>query len=76
MKLGIFSKAIFFGVVIPLTFFVAAEDFDKVEKIKRQSVPISIQECAKIFDAEIRDGVIHGATVIAGGLEGETLPGN
>jgi CubicO group peptidase (beta-lactamase class C family) len=34
-----------------------------------------IDDCAQIFKAEIRDGVIHGAAVIAGGLEGETVSG-
>ena len=29
-----------------------------------------IEECARIFKAEMRDGVIHGAAVVAGGLEG------
>ena len=28
-------------------------------------------ECARIFEAEIRDGVIHGAVVVVGGLEGK-----
>ena len=30
----------------------------------------AVAECARIFEAEMRDGVIHGATVMAGGLEG------
>lgn len=30
-----------------------------------------LADCARIFESEIRDGVIHGATVIAGGLEGK-----
>ena len=29
-----------------------------------------IAECSRIFEAEISDGVIHGAAVMAGGLEG------
>ena len=35
-----------------------------------------IQECAQIFEADIRDGVIHGAAVLAGGLDGEMLSGS
>ena len=34
-----------------------------------------IHECERIFDSDIRDGIIHGAAVMAGGLEGETLSG-
>ena len=34
-----------------------------------------IEECARIFEAEMRDGVVHGAAVVAGDLEGETLSG-
>ena len=30
-------------------------------------------DCARIFEAEIRDGVIHGAVVVAGGLEGKDV---
>ncbi len=30
----------------------------------------SVDECARIFEAEIRDGVVHGAVVVSGGLEG------
>ena len=30
----------------------------------------AVADCARIFEAEMRDGVIHGATVMAGGLEG------
>ena len=33
----------------------------------------AVADCARIFEAEIRDGVIHGATVIAGGLEGKDV---
>ena len=33
----------------------------------------AIGECARIFEAEIRDGVIHGATVMAGGLDGDAV---
>ena len=36
---------------------------------------MDIDDCGEIFKAEIRDGVIHGAAVIAGGLEGETVSG-
>ena len=32
-----------------------------------------VAECARIFEAEMRDGVIHGATVMAGGLEGADI---
>ena len=35
----------------------------------------AIRECARIFESEIRDGVVHGAAVVAGGLDGETLSG-
>ena len=31
----------------------------------------AVAECARIFEAEIRDGVIHGAVVVVGGLEGK-----
>ncbi len=30
----------------------------------------AVADCARIFEAEMRDGVIHGATMVAGGLEG------
>ena len=30
----------------------------------------AVADCARIFETEMRDGVIHGATVMAGGLEG------
>ena len=30
----------------------------------------AVADCARIFEAEIRDGVIHGAAVVAGGLDG------
>ena len=33
----------------------------------------AVADCARIFEAEMRDGVIHGATVIAGGLEGKDV---
>lgn len=33
----------------------------------------ALVECARIFEAEIRDGVIHGATVMAGGLDGDAV---
>ena len=35
-----------------------------------------IRECAQILEADIRDGVIHGAAAVADGLEGETLSGS
>ena len=35
----------------------------------------AIADCARIFEAEIRDGVVHGAAVVAGGLDGETISG-
>ena len=35
----------------------------------------AISECVRIFEAEIRDGVVHGAAVVAGGIDGETLSG-
>ena len=35
----------------------------------------ALGECAQIFEAEIRDGVVHGAAVVAGGLDGETVSG-
>ena len=36
----------------------------------------AISDCAGIFEAEIHDGVVHGAAVVAGGLDGETLSGS
>ena len=33
----------------------------------------SVDECARIFEAEIREGVVHGAVVVAGGLEGSDV---
>ena len=33
----------------------------------------ALGECARIFESEMRDGVIHGATVMAGGLDGDAL---
>ena len=30
----------------------------------------ALDECARIFEADIRDGIVNGATVLAGGLEG------
>ena len=33
----------------------------------------AVADCARIFEAEMRDGVIHGAVVIAGGLEGKDV---
>ena len=36
----------------------------------------AVSDCARIFETEIRDGVIHGAAVVAGGLDGETLSGS
>ena len=33
----------------------------------------ALGECARIFEAEMRDGVIHGATVMAGGLDGDAV---
>ena len=36
---------------------------------------LAIRDCARIFEAEIRDGVVHGAAVVAGGIDGETLTG-
>ena len=35
----------------------------------------AISECVRIFEAEIRDGVVHGAAVVAGGIDGEPLTG-
>ena len=35
----------------------------------------ALSDCARIFEAEIREGVVHGAAVVAGGLEGETISG-
>ena len=32
-----------------------------------------IDECARIFEAEIADGVIHGAAVVSGGLDGDDI---
>ena len=32
-----------------------------------------IDECARIFEAEIADGVIHGAAVVSGSLDGDDL---
>ena len=31
------------------------------------------RECARIFETEIRDGVIHGAAVVFGGLDGDEV---
>ena len=76
MKRDFSHKVMFFCVVSLLTFFAGAEDSDKLEKIEKHIVPIAIQECGKIFESEIRDGVIHGAAVIAGGLECETISGS
>ncbi|MBO5941269.1 MAG: beta-lactamase family protein [Kiritimatiellae bacterium] len=36
----------------------------------------AIGECERIFKAEIRDGVVHGAAVIAGGLDGAVQSGS
>ena len=30
----------------------------------------AVADCARIFEAEMRDHVIHGATVMAGGVDG------
>jgi len=30
-------------------------------------------ECARIFEADMRDGIIHGAAVVAGGLDGNDV---
>ena len=46
----------------------------QVEVVPREELG-AISDCARIFDAEIRDGVVHGAAVVAGGLDGETLSG-
>ena len=35
----------------------------------------ALSDCERIFEAEIRDGVVHGAAVVSGGLDGETLAG-
>lgn len=35
----------------------------------------ALSDCARIFEAEIRDGVVHGAAVVAGGIDGEPLTG-
>ena len=35
----------------------------------------ALAECSRIFEDDIRDGVIHGAAVVAGGLDGETKSG-
>ena len=35
----------------------------------------AISECVRIFEAEIRDGVVHGAAVVAGGIDGKPLTG-
>ena len=49
---------------------------ENYRKIMTQLASNPLQECAKIFESEIKDGVIHGAAVIAGGLEGETISGS
>ena len=36
----------------------------------------ALGECARIFEAEMCDGVIHGATVMAGGLDGDAVSGS
>jgi len=36
----------------------------------------AVARCAEIFQSEINDGVIHGATVLAGGLDGVTAVGS
>ena len=33
----------------------------------------AIQECARIFEADIREGVVLGAAVVAGGLDGDEV---
>ena len=33
----------------------------------------AIRECAQIFETEMRDGVIHGAAVVSGGLDGDEV---
>ena len=35
----------------------------------------ALAECARIFEEEIRDGIVHGAAVVAGELDGRTLSG-
>ena len=35
----------------------------------------AMSDCARIFESEIRDGVVHGAAVVAGSLDGEPLTG-
>ena len=35
----------------------------------------ALSDCARIFEAEIRENVVHGAAVVAGGIDGETLTG-
>ena len=35
----------------------------------------AIRECARIFESEIRDGVVHGAAVVAGGQGDDTAVG-
>ena len=32
-----------------------------------------IAECSRLFEAEISDGIIHGAAVVAGGLDGDEI---
>lgn len=39
-------------------------------------VPDGMDECAKLFKDEIADGVIHGAAVVAGGLDGNQFSGS
>lgn len=36
----------------------------------------AISTCERIFQSEIADGVIHGATVLSGGLDGDPLVGS
>jgi CubicO group peptidase (beta-lactamase class C family) len=41
--------------------------------VLRGAADSRIETCARIFNAEIEDGVIHGAAVVSGGLNGGTL---
>ena len=52
------------GAVVLVAVFAAAEVV---------AGSVALDECGRIFESEIRDGVIHGATVVAGGVEGEPV---
>ena len=54
----------------PATIEVAAP-LERLPHFVRESA-----DCAQIFEADIRDGIIHGAAVVAGGLDGAAWSGS